>query len=280
MTTRFWKIGDDVVDLSKRGMIMAVLNVTPDSFSDGGEFFSTDAAVQRGIQMAREGASIIDIGGESTRPGAEPVSLDEELNRVMPVIEKLRAKIEIPISIDTSKAEVASAALNAGASIINDVTAGGGDEKMLPLAATRKAALVLMHMQGEPRTMQKNPQYGDVVREVADSFRQQYDRAIECGVDPMRLAFDPGVGFGKTLEHNLSLLKNLNQLRVEGRPLAIGVSRKAFLGKLMASNEMADRVGPTIALTSILRARGADIIRVHDVKENVAALRITEAMLS
>jgi dihydropteroate synthase len=280
MTTRFWKIGDDVVDLSKRGMIMGVLNVTPDSFSDGGEFFSTDAAIEQGIQMAREGANIIDIGGESTRPGAEPVSLDEELNRVLPVIEKLHPKVEIPISIDTSKAEVASAAMDAGASIINDVTAGRGDEKMLPLAATRKAALVLMHMQGEPRTMQKTPQYGDVVREVADSFRQQYDRAIECGVDPMRLAFDPGIGFGKTLEHNLSLLKNLNQLRVEGRPLAVGVSRKSFLGKLIGSNEMTGRVGPTIALTSILRSRGADIIRVHDVKENVAALRITEAILS
>jgi dihydropteroate synthase len=280
MTTRLWKIGDDVVDLSKRGMIMGVLNVTPDSFSDGGEFFSTDAAIEQGIQMAREGANIIDIGGESTRPGAEPVSLDEELNRVIPVVEKLHAEIEIPISIDTSKAEVASAAVEAGASIINDVTAGRGDEKMLPLAATRKAALVLMHMQGEPRTMQKNPQYGDVVREVADFFRQQYDRAIECGVDPMRLAFDPGVGFGKTLEHNLSLLKNLNQLRVEGRPLAVGVSRKSFLGKLIGSNEMTGRVGPTIALTSILRSRGADIIRVHDVKENVAALRITEAILS
>jgi len=280
MTTRLWKIGDDVVDLSRRGMIMGVLNVTPDSFSDGGEFFGTDAAVEQGIQMAREGANIIDVGGESTRPGAEPISLDEELNRVIPVIEQLRGKIEIPMSIDTSKAEVASAALDAGASIINDVTAGRGDEEMLPLAATRKAALVLMHMQGEPRTMQKNPQYGDVIREVADFFRQQYSRALECGVDPMRLAFDPGIGFGKTLEHNLSLLKNLDQVRVEGRPLAVGVSRKSFLEKLVGSSEMADRVGPTIALTSILRARGADIIRVHDVKENVDALRITEAMLS
>ena len=280
MTTRLWKIGDDVVDLSSRGMIMGVLNVTPDSFSDGGEFFGTDAAVEQGIQMAREGANIIDVGGESTRPGAEPVSADEELKRVIPVIEQLRGKIEIPMSIDTSKAEVASASLDAGASIINDVTAGRGDEEMLPLAATRKAALVLMHMQGEPRTMQKNPQYGDVVREVADFFRQQYSRALECGVDPMRLAFDPGIGFGKTLEHNLSLLKNLDQVRVEGRPLAVGVSRKSFLEKLVGSSEMADRVGPTIALTSILRARGADIIRVHDVKENVDALRITEAMLS
>jgi dihydropteroate synthase len=280
MNTRLWKIGEDVVDLFKRGMIMGALNVTPDSFSDGGDFFEIETAVERGIQMAKEGANIIDVGGESTRPGAEPVSIDEELKRVIPVIKKLRAKIDTLISIDTSKSDVASAALDAGASIINDVTAGRGDAKMLALAATRKAALVLMHMQGEPRTMQKNPQYSDVVREVADFFRQQYARALECGVDPMTLAFDPGIGFGKTLEHNLSLLQNLDQLRVADRPLAVGVSRKSFLGKMIGSNEIADRVGPTIAMTSILRTRGADIIRVHDVKENVAALRITEAMLS
>jgi len=258
---------------------MGVLNVTPDSFSEGGEFFEPDAAIERGVQIAAEGADIIDIGGESTRPGAEPVSAKEELNRVIPVIEKLRAKIDILISIDTSKAEVASAALDAGASIINDVTAGRGDKQMLPLTATRNAALVLMHMQGEPRTMQKNPHYGDVVREVTDFFRQQYARAIECGVDPMRLAFDPGIGFGKTLEHNLSLLKDIDRLRVHDRPLVVGVSRKSFLGKLVDSGDMSDRLAPTIAMTSILRARGADVLRVHDVKENVAALRITERML-
>jgi dihydropteroate synthase len=280
MTGRLWKIGDKIVDLSERGMIIGVLNVTPDSFSDGGEFFDSGVAIERGIQIAAEGADIIDIGGESTRPGAESVSVEEELKRVIPVIEKLFSKIDIPISIDTSKSEVAKAALDAGASIINDVTAGSNDEKMLPLAATRKAALVLMHMQGEPRTMQKNPEYSDVVREVADFFRQQYAWAIECGVDPMRLAFDPGIGFGKTLEHNLSLLKNLEQLRVQDRPLVVGVSRKSFLGKLIGSNEMADRVGPTLALTSILRGRGADVLRVHDVKENVTALRITESVLS
>jgi dihydropteroate synthase len=282
MTGRVWKIGDQIVDLSKQGMIMGALNVTPDSFSDGNAFFECDAAVERGIQMAKEGADIVDVGGESTRPGAEPVSAKEELKRVIPVIEKLRAQIDIPISIDTSKSEVAQAALDAGASIVNDVTAGRGDEKMLPLAAKRNAAVVLMHMQGEPRTMQKNPEYGDVVREVANFFRQQYDRALECGVDPMTLAFDPGIGFGKTLEHNLSLLGNLEQLRVDGptggRPLLVGVSRKSFLGKLIGSNEMRDRLGPTIALTAILRTRGADIFRVHDVKENVAALRTIEGI--
>ena len=255
---------------------MGVLNVTPDSFSDGNEFLECDVAVERGIQMEAEGADIIDVGGESTRPGAEPVSVEQELQRVVPVIERLRAKINVPISIDTSKSEVARTALDAGALIINGVTAGRADEKMLPLAATRKSALVLMHMQGEPRTMQKNPQYGDVVREVVDFFRQQYSRALECGVDPMRLAFDPGIGFGKTLEHNLSLLENLKQLRVDDRPLMVGVSRKSFLGRLVGSNDMRDRLPATIALTAILRPRGADILRVHDVKENVAALRTVE----
>jgi dihydropteroate synthase len=175
-------------------------------------------------------------------------------------------------------------ALDSGALIINDVTGGRGDEKMLPLAAKRNAAVVLMHMQGEPRTMQENPQYGDVVREVADFFRQQYSRALECGIDPMTLAFDPGIGFGKTLEHNLSLLKNLELLRVHdpsragSRPLMVGVSRKVFLGKLVGSNEMRGRLAPTVALTAILRSRGADILRVHDVKENAAALRTVEGI--
>ncbi len=278
MTTRVWKIGDRTVDLSEQAVIMGVLNVTPDSFSDGNQFLQCNAAVERGIQIASEGADIIDVGGESTRPGSEPVSAKEEMNRVIPVIEKLRPKVDLPISIDTSKSEVASAALDAGASMINDVTAGRADKKMLPLAAKRNAAVVLMHMQGEPRTMQKNPQYGDVVGEVADFFRQQYDRALECGVDPMRLAFDPGIGFGKTLEHNLSLLGNLEQLRVNDRPLMVGISRKSFLAKLLGSNDMAARLAPTVALTAILRTRGADIFRVHDVKENVAALRTVQGV--
>jgi dihydropteroate synthase len=279
MGERLWKIGDSVVDVSRRGMIMGVLNVTPDSFSDGEEFFEAEAAVARGIQLGLEGADIIDVGGESTRPGAKPVSVKEELGRVIPVIQKLRPKTDTLISIDTSKSEVASAALDAGSSIINDVTAGRADEKMLPLAAKRKAAIVLMHMQGEPRTMQKNPHYEDVVSEVADFFRQRYARALECGVDPMAIAFDPGIGFGKTLEHNLTLLKNLERLRVHDRPLMVGVSRKAFLGKLVDSSQMSERAAPTIALTAILRVRGADILRVHDVKENVAALRAAEAVL-
>jgi dihydropteroate synthase len=280
MRTRQWKIGERLVDLAEHGMIMGVLNVTPDSFSDGGKFLDVDAAVARGIEMAKEGADIIDVGGESTRPGAEPVSTDEELRRVVPVIKKLRGKVDAFISIDTSKAAVARAALDAGVSIINDVTGGRGDPEMLPLVAKTKAAFVLMHMQGTPQTMQLAPRYDDVVSEVADFFLQQYGRVLECGIDPMGVAFDPGIGFGKTLAHNLELLRNLDRLRVHECPLVVGVSRKSFLGKLIGSAEISDRDGPTIALTALLRTRGADVLRVHDVKENVAALRVAEAFRS
>jgi dihydropteroate synthase len=277
MGGRNWRIGEHVVDLSRRGLVMGVLNVTPDSFSDGGKFFNVDAAVEHGTRMAEEGAAIIDIGGESTRPGADPVPVEEELRRVIPVIEQLRRKIEgVFISIDTSKAEVARAALDAGAMIVNDVTGGRGDEGMMSLVGQRKAAFVIMHMQGEPRTMQQSPRYDDVVGEVADFFRQQFGRALECDIDPMAMAFDPGIGFGKTLDHNLELLGNLERLRVKSRPLVVGVSRKSFLAKL---NPGADRLGGTAALTALSRARGGDVFRVHDVKENVDALRVTDAVL-
>ncbi len=274
-----WKIGGKIVDLSRRAVIMGVLNVTPDSFSDGGEFFPIEKAVARATEMAAEGADIIDIGGESTRPGSDPISPDEEWQRVIPVLEKLRGHISPLISIDTSKSSVARAAIDCGAAIVNDITGGRGDGAMMKLIAEKGAAFIIMHMQGEPKTMQIAPQYGDVVSEVADFFRQQYDRAIECGVDPMAIAFDPGIGFGKTLEHNLDLLRNLEELRVENRPLVIGVSRKGFLGKLTGLAATHERLGPTIALTAILRTRGARVFRVHDVKENVAALRVTEALL-
>jgi dihydropteroate synthase len=198
---------------------------------------------------------------------------------VIRVIEKLRAKIDIPISIDTSKAEVARAAVRAGALIVNDVTGGRGDHEMLPLIANTKSAFVIMHMQGSPRTMQNHPQYENVVSEVSDFFRQQYTRAIGCNIDPMAIAFDPGIGFGKTLDHNLELLAHLERLRVHERPLVIGVSRKSFLGKLARSAEMKDRLAPAVALTSLLRVRGADVFRVHDVKENVSALRTAEAIV-
>jgi len=258
---------------------MGVLNITPDSFSDGGQFFTSDKAIERAVSMAADGADIIDVGGESTRPGSEPVDAHEELRRVIAVIENLRAKIDVPISIDTSKAEVARAAIEVGALIVNDVTGGREDERMLPLVAETKSALIIMHMQGTPRTMQVRPRYRDVVEEISEFFRQQYARAIGLNIDPMAIAFDPGIGFGKTLEHNLDLLARLEQLRAHDRPLVVGVSRKSFLGKLVESPNMSDRLVPNLALTSLLRARGADVFRIHDVKENVHALRVTEAIL-
>jgi dihydropteroate synthase len=279
MRERLWKIGERVFDVSRHGLIMGVLNVTPDSFSEHGQFFSADKAIERGLQMAAEGAHIIDIGGESARPGSEPVPGDEELRRVIPVIENLRRKLDIPISIDTSKAEVARAAIKAGASIVNDITGGRGDDQILPLVAETKSAFIIMHMQGTPRTMQIEPRYTDVVAEISEFFRQQYARAIGLNIDPMAIAFDPGVGFGKTLEHNLELLAQLERLRVHDRALVVGVSRKSSLGKLIGSPDIKDRLAPGLALTALLRARGADVFRVHDVKENVYALQVTEAVL-
>jgi dihydropteroate synthase len=279
MGARHWKIGDSLIDLSRRGLIMGVLNVTPDSFSDGGRFFDPAVAVARGIEMAKEGAQIIDVGGESTRPGADPVGEDEEKRRVLPVIEQLSGRIDSFISIDTSKAGVAKAALEAGARIVNDVSGGRADPEMLPLIARSKAALVIMHMQGNPKTMQVAPSYANVVDEVANFFRQQYACALECRIDPMGIAFDPGIGFGKTLEHNLELLRAVDRLRVEGRPIVIGVSRKSFLAKLAGSSGNGDRGDATVALTALLRSRGADVFRVHDVAPNVQALRLTEEIV-
>jgi dihydropteroate synthase len=279
MAGALWKLAGQTVDLSSHAFIMGVLNVTPDSFSDGGKFFSTQRAVEQGKRMAADGATIIDVGGESTRPGSEGVSADEELGRVLPVIAELRKSISSFISIDTTKAAVARAAIGAGATIINDVTGGRGDPEMFALAAELQAGLIIMHMQGTPRTMQTAPHYDDVVSEVAYFFRQQHKRALECGVDAMAIAFDPGIGFGKTLEHNLLLLAHLARLRVDARPLVVGVSRKSSLGKMIGSNAMEDRLAPTIAFTSLLRERGANVLRVHDVKENMAALAATELLL-
>jgi dihydropteroate synthase len=274
-----WKIASRSIDLSQHSLIMGVLNVTPDSFSDGGEFFAVEKAIKHGARMAAEGAQIIDVGGESTRPGAEPVSAEDELARVLPVIVKLREKVSAFISIDTTKAAVALRALEAGASIINDVTGGRADPEMMMLAAEKKAAFIIMHMQGTPQTMQTNPHYDDVVTEVADFFRQQYARALECGIDSMAIAFDPGIGFGKTVAHNIELLSNLPRLRVHDRPIVVGVSRKSSLGEMIGSAEMSDRLAPTIAFTAMLRERGANVLRVHDVKENASALRVTERLL-
>jgi dihydropteroate synthase len=278
MNATHWRVGGNVIDLTTRALLMGVLNVTPDSFSDGGEFFATEAAVKHGVEMARSGAEIIDIGGESTRPGAMPISPNEEMRRVVPVIEQIAPAISAQISIDTSKPEVARAAIEAGASIINDVTGGRGDPGMFALAAEKRVALIIVHMQGTPQTMQLNPTYRDVLGEVADFFRQQFAEAVRSGVDPMCIAFDPGIGFGKTVAHNLELLANLPRIQVESRPMVVGVSRKSFLGKI--SDLPADRASATVALTSLLRARGAHVLRVHDVLPNASALRATEAVLA
>jgi dihydropteroate synthase len=279
MSSMPWKLPDCSLDLARQAVLMGVLNVTPDSFSDGGQFRGVDEAVGHGVRMAAEGAQIIDVGGESTRPGATSVSLDEELARVIPVIAGLKRRIPNLISIDTSKAAVADEALATGAVIINDVTGGRRDPEMMSVAARRKAGMIVMHMKGTPQTMQNDPQYSDVVTEVTDFFRQQYVCAIDSGIDSMAIAFDPGIGFGKTVDHNLQLLANLESLRVHGRPIVIGVSRKSSLAQIIGSTVVSDRLGPTVVLTALLRERGANVVRVHDVKENAAALRVTEQLL-
>jgi dihydropteroate synthase len=274
-----WKTRTRTLDLSSVGAIMGVLNVTPDSFSDGGRWLDVDAAVAHGIALAADGAEIIDVGGESTRPGAEPVAEAEEMRRALPIIKRLAAHGSALISIDTMKPGVAAAAIEAGASIVNDVT-GLRDAAMREVVRASGCGAVAMHMRGLPRTMQTAPQYGDVVGEVRDFFRQTLDACLASGIDPMHLAFDPGIGFGKTVAHNATLLRETASLRVAGRPLVLGVSRKSFIGKLLASEAMEDRFWPTVALSSYLRERGADVLRVHDARPNRDALRMTEAILA
>ena len=278
-----WQTKDRRFDLASHGVVMGILNLTLDSFSDGGRFFNADAAVAHALRMEAEGADIIDIGGESTRPGAAPVSEAEELDRVLPVIRQLAGRLKAVISIDTSKAAVAHAAVEAGAGIINDVTALRGDPAMPEVAARSGAGVILMHMQGTPRTMQQAPHYEDVVTEVRDFFRQSAALALRSEIDPARIAFDPGPGFGKTVEHNLSLLRHLSTLcppEMPDRPMVWAVSRKSFLGKPIDDMALEQRFWPTVALTSLGRELGAAVFRVHDVKASVEALRMTEAILN
>lgn len=274
-----WRIGSRTLDLTQSGLIMGIVNVTPDSFSDGGRFADPGRAVEHALAMVADGADILDIGGESTRPGAEPVDEAEELRRVLPVIRALRSQSQVLISIDTMKASVARAALDAGADIINDVTGLRGDAAMVRLAAERDCGLVAMHMIGDPQTMQTAPHYDDVVAEVRSYLEERLRILSTAGIAPERIALDPGFGFGKTLEHNLSLLRHLPQLAIGDRPLLIGVSRKSMIGKVLHSTDMADRHWPTIALTAYAREHGARILRVHDVKPNAQALRMIEAIL-
>jgi dihydropteroate synthase len=275
----YWRTKNRRFDLTGRPLVMGIVNVTLDSFSDGGKCLDPREAVEHALRMAADGADIIDLGGDSTRPGAEPISVDEEMARVLPVIWKLGPEVQCALSIDTYKAEVAEAALEAGAEIVNDV-GGLRDPAMAGVAARAGAGLVIMHMRGEPRTMQEAPEYEDVTGEIREFFRQSFARAITCGMTPEQIAFDPGIGFGKRVEHNVSLIKRMEELRVEGRPLVMGASRKGFLAKISGAREMSERLGPTLAVTALGRTLGVNIFRVHDVLENVRALKIAEAVLN
>jgi dihydropteroate synthase len=256
--------------------LMGVVNVTPDSFSDGGLFLDAEAAVAHGRELAEQGAEMLDVGGESTRPGAEAVSAEEEMARVAPVVAGLAETATV--SIDTSKAAVAEAALDAGATIVNDVTALSHDPEIGALCADRGAGLVLMHMQGDPRTMQEDPSYGDVVDDVKAFLAQRMEAAIGMGVIEELIWLDPGIGFGKTLDHNLELLRRLGELRELGCPLVVGTSRKSFIGKIDGS-AVGDRLGGTIASSILAAAEGADVLRVHDVAEAAQGTRVAGAIL-
>jgi dihydropteroate synthase len=258
--------------------VMGIVNVTPDSFSDGGLFLDPRAAVVHGLELASEGAAIVDVGGESTRPGAEPVKPEEELRRVVPVVRGLAsAALEAQISIDTSKLVVAEAALHAGATFVNDVTAFRAEPELAGLVADRGADCCLMHMRGEPRTMQESPRYDDVVDDVRAFLEERIEFAVAEGVPERRIMVDPGIGFGKTLEHNLELLRRLGELRALGRPIVVGTSRKAFLGRLTGDRPASERLPGTIATNVLALERGASVFRVHDVAPVVDALRVAAA---
>jgi dihydropteroate synthase len=277
-----WKCGQHQLSLGAGdpGVIVGILNVTPDSFSDGGSYIDAAAAVAHAMAMIEMGAGIIDIGGESTRPGAQAVTVNEESDRVLPVVEALHAlKPDCLISIDTSKASVAHAACEAGASIINDVTALRADPEMASVAATCGAGLVLMHMQGNPRTMQHLPQYEDVVAEILEFLAGQQELALAEGVDEETIALDPGIGFGKSEEHNWEILRRIEEFAILERPLLLGVSRKKFLGTLLDLPQARERAGASAALTGLMRTRGVRLHRVHDVRENADALRVAERLI-
>ncbi len=274
-----WETRRTTLDLTQRARVMGILNVTPDSFSDGGVHSGLETALTHARRMIAEGADLIDIGGESTRPGATPVPADEEIARTAPVIAALRAEWDGLISIDTSKAAVAEAALAAGADIVNDVSGLLGDAKMLGLCARSACGVVVMHMQGTPRTMQQAPHYRDVVAEVRAFFAERLATLTAAGIKPAALCFDPGIGFGKTLDHHLVLLLALGEISAGGRPILLGVSRKSFIGKILGTDDLAAREWPTVALTAHAREAGVMLHRVHSVRENFEALRMVEEIL-
>ena len=257
---------------------MGILNVTPDSFSDGGQWSQTEVAIEHAHRLIAEGADMIDVGGESTRPGSDAVSLDDELARVIPVIEGLASQTAVPISVDTCKAEVARQALQAGAAIVNDIS-GLRDPAMIEVCAESDCGIVVMHMKGVPKTMQAAPHYGNVVSDVQDFFRERLESLGKAGIAAERLCWDPGIGFGKRLEDNLNLLRATGELGVGGRPVMIGLSRKSFLGALLGESEMLARDWPTVALTAWTREEGGLVHRVHEVRPNREALRMMEALV-
>ena len=265
------------LDCSQRTLIMGIINVTPDSFYDGGQRYDAAKAVADGLAMAAGGADILDVGGESTRPGAPSVSQEEELARVLPVVRGLRREIRIPISVDTYKASVARATLDAGADIVNDVSALRFDAAMAPLVAAENVPIVLMHMQGTPQTMQNEPRYGDVVREVRDFLAAKMFEAMDAGIAQEQIVLDPGIGFGKTLDHNLQLLRGLPALVALGRPLLVGVSRKGFIGRILKLDPVERLEGSLAAVTAAVLT-GANIVRVHDVRETLRAVRVADAI--
>lgn len=266
--------------LGERTLLMGVLNVTPDSFSDGGHFLDPDAAIKRALEIEQAGADILDVGGESTRPGSEGVSAEEELRRVLPVLEKIRGRLKIPISIDTAKAAVAEAAANAGAEILNDVTGLRNDPRIAEVARRRKLPLVLMHMRGEPRTMQKGPFARDVMRDVTTGLRRAVALARQGGLAKSQLILDPGLGFGKSYQQNFELLARLAELGQLGFPLLVGASRKSFVGRALGGAEKRERIWGTAATVAASILGGAHIVRVHDVTEMVQVARVADAVLN
>ncbi|HUG87940.1 MAG TPA: dihydropteroate synthase [Actinomycetota bacterium] len=275
MTT--WRLPDRVFDCDERTLVMGVLNVTPDSFSDGGRFFDPEDAVKQALRMVEDGADIVDVGGESTRPGSDRVSVEEERRRVVPIVERLAEELDTPISIDTRKGEVAAAAVEAGATIVNDVTAGGGPE-MFDVVRESGAAFVLMHMKGEPKTMQETPHYDDVVREVRDYLEERVEAAVAAGIDREAICVDPGLGFAKTTPHSLTLMKHTDALLDLGRPVLVGPSRKSFIGDVLGT-EVGERAEGTVGAVCYMVGKGAHIVRVHDVRETVRAVRVVDAIL-
>jgi dihydropteroate synthase len=265
--------------LGKRTLIMGVLNVTPDSFSDGGLFHDPDAAVARALELQSAGADILDIGGESTRPGSEPVSARQQLSRILPVLEKLRGKLTIPVSVDTSSAEVADAAIAAGAEILNDVTALRGDPRLAEVAARRKLPVILMHMRGEPRTMQKKTFARDVLKDVVGVLRASVKAARRAGIAKSQIVLDPGIGFGKSYAQDYELIARLPEISRLGFPLLVGTSRKKFIGRVLGGRPADQRVYGTAATVTASILGGAHIVRVHDVAEMVQVVRVSDAVL-